>query len=131
MTFGDHKQGGTKPHMFVQTTAGKFEEVVIPTSKWLRNGRVANITLDARPDLIVVEGGKRSRKYFQPFLHIYKGINHSPYFDFSRPYYTRKLPNAAYDLEVLDVNQDSNLDIYISQANESSGYCSGKRSMCY
>jgi len=114
--------------MFVQLENGKFEEVVLTTIKWWRNGRVAYVTKSERPDLVVVGGELGAQKQGTgAFIHIYKAIQEPPYFDLTKPFYSLNLPNGAYDVEVLDVNDDSNLDIYISQANETAGYCAGKQ----
>ena len=108
--------------MFVQSGNGKFTQLKLPAGKanW-RNVRVANVLKgDGGPQLVVVEGwGSQT-----PYLKIFRGLDQQPFFNLLNPYYTLKLPHAAADLEVVDVDNDSYADIYVLQSNERTGYCS-------
>lgn len=123
ITCGDQ----SKPRMYVQNRYGRFNEIRIPTNKYIgskgwRDVLVGRVTRNQRPDLITIEGSYKDPSY----LRIYKGIRKRPFFDFSKPYYSKRMPNAASGLEILDVNQDGWKDIYVTQANEERGYCAGK-----
>lgn len=106
---------GAKSRIYVQRNGGSFKQMALPLAgvKW-RNVRVGYVTRNQLPDLVVVE---------EHFLRIYRGIPIEPYFNFRKPYYSRQLPYAAYDVEILDVNKDSVKDIFVSMADETQGYC--------
>jgi len=97
-------------HIYTQGRLGhKFEEVKIPNIPFVkdwRNVRLARITPDTKPDLIVVGAGKESSS-----VTVFRGIAQPPYFDFRDPYYSLDLPYAAPDLEVLDVDKNGVPDI--------------------
>ena len=79
-------------------------------SKNWHNARLADITGDGFPDLIVV-GWNSS-------IRIFQGSPSYPHFDFNKqPYYERVLPYSATDVEVLDVNGDGLLDLYVVQVD--------------
>lgn len=108
--------------IFVQTKAGLFRKMNLPTSSqhvhdW-RNVRVGPVMHRGKPDLVVVGAGKESS-----YLSIFKGTDQAPYFDFKSPVYNTKFPYATPDIELIDVNDDTWLDIYVVQANEKHGYC--------
>lgn len=115
------------PRMYVQTAAGGFKDVHIRAGKFTKgwqNVRVAYITMNERPDLVSVDGGLGVRG--PSYIRIFRGMNSAPYFDFSSPYYSRELPHAAPDLEIMDVNKDGWKDIYVVQANQRHGYCAAR-----
>lgn len=62
---------------------------------------------------------------------MFAGLGQDPFFDFRRraqAYYELELPFASPDLEVLDINGDGRLDIYIVQTDErtKNSYCAGR-----
>lgn len=83
------------------------------------NARFADITGDGFPDLIVV-GWNAS-------IRIFQGSPTYPHFDFdNHPYYERFLPYSATDVEVLDVNGDGLIDLYVVQVDvtkNATNYC--------
>lgn len=105
------------PSMFVQNSGGgSWRSVSMDygranTRNW-RKIRTADVTGDGIPDLLVAFWGNK------PDFKVFKGIRESPYFDLKRAYYAARLPNAIPDLEVVDVNRDGKLDIYIVQSDE-------------
>jgi len=107
-------EGEGRPHMYIQEKNGNFHEVQLPAAvgNW-RNVRIGHVTGSIRPDLVVVEGWQSEAS----FMHIFQGKLKAPYFAFSVPYYSRRLPNAAPDVEILDVNNDGTKDIYVVQVS--------------
>ena len=87
------------------------------TSQW-RNVKLADVTGDGRLDLMAVDKGSDGSR-----LWIFRGIAKSPYFDFDNPWYKTELPFAAPDVDLLDVNGDGLMDVYVVQTNEANGYC--------
>lgn len=118
-----------KARMYIQTKGGTFTEINFSelrrfddtVGSW-RNVRVDYITRRATPDLVVVE----DRPQQKSVLKVFQGVRNAPYFDFRQPYYKIELDDAAPDLEVVDVNSDGILDIFILQANERNGYCGAR-----
>jgi FG-GAP-like repeat len=103
-----------------------FSEVAVPSAQaaqasgW-RNARLADVNRDGIQDVVVLTG---SRKSAITYLRIFLGIRSKPHFDFRKPYYEAKLPWLAPDLEVLDVNNDGLVDIYVVQVDSRKGsYC--------
>lgn len=122
-------RNGGRPHIYVQKENGAFYEVRIPPemygfgrqrTSW-RNVEIGYVTGRHRPDLVTVEGYGTDPAY----LRIYRGIAEAPFFDFDgKPYFERMLPYAAPGVSIVDVNGDGYKDIYVTQADETSGYCS-------
>lgn len=86
----DQKAGQAR--MYVQQSKGTFLEVKIPFNDFVgtwRDVRVAHIR--KRRSLITVEGIRKSK----PYVRIFKGISKAPYFDFSKPIYSLRLPHAV------------------------------------
>jgi hypothetical protein len=107
---------------------GNWREHSTPKEEWMlnwANARVAEVTGDNIPDLIVTTGGLRlgEGEWGPAILYIFKGIRSKPYFDFRAPHYEQKLKYAAPDLEIMDVNEDGLPDIYVVQVDMESGYC--------
>jgi FG-GAP-like repeat len=103
-----------------QDANGAFYAVTLPKNNmyvrsW-RSVRIADVTGDGRPDLVVVTWPNPTA-----FLRVFKGVKRAPYFDFTRPYFEAALPWIASDVEVLDVNQDGRRDIYVVQVDERKG----------
>jgi hypothetical protein len=95
----------------------------------VRSARVADVDLDGVQDLIVTTSGFRSRgrKWFNPSLRIFKGINAPERFNFSSFYFRTTLPYEAPDIEILDVNSDGIPDIYVILRDESKDMYCGQR----
>jgi FG-GAP-like repeat len=103
-----------------QGSDGSFLGVILPKNNvhvraW-RSARIADVTGDRRPDLVVLATLNRTS-----FLRVFKGVQGAPYFDFARPYFEASLQWVASDVEVLDINQDGRSDIYVVQVDESKG----------
>jgi hypothetical protein len=115
-----------KPSIFIQNEDGTWDDVELPdgNEKYLtqwRNVRVADVTGDGISDLLVAKSGWESGG-----LHIFKGISEKPYFDFNAPYFEKELQHASPDLEVVDINNDGLLDVYVVQSDQSpeeDNYC--------
>lgn len=110
--------------LMLQDERGGFHEVLrgagLPIRNW-RNARLADFDGDGRLDLAVVYRG-----YSNSTLRVFRGIRGKPYFDFNeRGYFSRSLPYAAPDLEVLDVNGDGKMDIYVVQDDQVRRYPNG------
>jgi len=115
-------------HFYIQSKNGKFSEVRVPANNrkragcYWRNLRIDFVTKRSRPDLVVIEvaesGSEGSNPVPQHRLLIYEGIPNKPYFDFRQPYFSLLLPNASPDVEILDVNSDGLLDVFVAQTNE-------------
>ena len=117
-----HQPGGGS--IYTQSKTGIWSQQSLPngrTTAKLQSARLADITGDGRQDLVAVNRGEQGSR-----LYIFKGQVTAPYFDFRNPWYQRALPYAAPDVEVLDVNGDGLLDVYVVQSNETLGYCNGK-----
>jgi hypothetical protein len=111
--------------IFVQNEDETFTNVPLTGSRtrnW-RNMRVADVTGDGILDMIVTTG-YRWDQLQQLKLIIFKGSVTAPFFE-ATPYYERLLNYAAPNVEILDVNDDGLLDIYVVQADETTGgtYC--------
>ena len=114
--------------MYIQNKSGRFGQVNIPLNKRSRVGkwknvRVGHVTGLLKPDLIVVEQAPGNGS---PLLRIFPPRPYPPFFAFYFPYLTMKLPAAATDVEIIDVNNDGKMDIYIPQTNERGGYCAAR-----
>lgn len=103
-----------------QRSDGTFRGVILPKNNvyvrsW-RSARIADVTGDGRPDLVVVTSPNRTK-----LLRVFKGVKGRPYFDFNRPYFEASLRWNAPDVEVMGVNGDGRRDIYVVQVDESEG----------
>lgn len=123
--------GGNLAMMFVQNPDETFREVPITEGmhrarNW-RNVRVADVTGDGIMDLVVTRG-YRYNQVPQLKLVVFQGSPDGtfPFFKApNNPYYELQLDYAAPNLEILDVNDDGILDIYVVQADETTNgtYC--------
>lgn len=127
-----------KSRMYIQTQGGVFRQMNIPSNEYTnagsywRNVRFEYLTNNTvrHKYLVVVEGTSlpsdkaTSSSDSEYYVRLYRGRNKAPYFNFNKPYYSKRLPYGTYDVEVLDVNNDGVGDLYISQSDEFSGYCS-------
>jgi hypothetical protein len=110
--------------MFVQHANNSWSALPTlgPNTKNWRNARVADVTGDGFPDIVVVGFGQPS------YVRVFQGSPTYPHYNFqSRPYFHMMLPFAAPDVEILDVNDDGMADIYIVQLDETANrtnYCS-------
>jgi len=105
--------------MYVQTKSGSFGQINVPLNskkfqQW-QSVRVGYVTKSSNPDLIITGRHEGKKKSFH-YLRIFKPIDKAPWFNFGNPYLTMKLPHAAPDLELLDVNNDGYIDICKSSA---------------
>lgn len=123
-------KAGVMPHMYLQGDDGQFNEVQLDanrkkmeTLRYWRGVRWGNLTGNKRKDLVVTRGGFRDNHEF--WLHVFVGTEEPPYFDFRKPYYTRRLPNVPFGIELLDVNRDGIVDVYVTQRALDSEYCFG------
>jgi len=117
----------SKVRVYLQTSTGawveKTDDVVdFPTTKNWRSARLADMDNDGILDLVVtrdvsVKGGDFTGDMdMHYFLHVFKGTSPTTgFFNFRRPYYTRHLDTVGHDLEVVDLDADGKLDIYIPQ----------------
>jgi FG-GAP-like repeat len=103
-----------------------FSEVFVPSayatqaSGW-RSARLADVNRDGIQDVVVLTGAPKSAT---TYLKVFLGIRSRPYFDFRQPYFVAQLPWLAPDLEVLDVNNDGLVDVYVVQVDSRTGkYC--------
>jgi hypothetical protein len=106
--------------MYFQSTTGQWADQDLTKSATATNYlygwqdlRVADVVGDQRPDLVVVPQ-ERSGSY----LRVFAGIPRPPYFNFAAAVYEYLLPYPSHAVEVLDVNQDGNYDIYVVQSDE-------------
>jgi hypothetical protein len=104
------------PLLVQQHINGTFTRMELPdtayTTKW-RAVRITDMNGDGLVDLVATTW--RSPR---PELLIFLGQDGYPYFDFSEPAFLQQLNYPAPDLEILDVNGDNRLDIYVVQADE-------------
>jgi FG-GAP-like repeat len=110
--------------MFLQNNNSSWSALPTPgpnTINW-RNARVADVTGDGIPDIVVVGRGQPS------YLKVFQGFSSYPHYNFDiTPYFEMTLPFAAPDLEILDVNDDGRPDLYVVQVDETptrTNYCS-------
>ena len=123
-------------YVYLQLPNGEFRRYPWLASRnqvhW-RNIRIADFSGDGIPDLAVLYWTNRS----EGKLKIFRGTQRQPYFDFTGPvYYERTFPHSAVDLEVLDVQEDGKLDLYVVLSDEKvkgrtpdelrAAYCAGK-----
>lgn len=127
--FCQHKKVG---RIFVQQPDGTFTKVPWRgkrTKDW-REGRVADVTGDGVPDLIVVGNTGSQRRPEPSYIRVFRGTGVEPYFDFSRKgiWYEREMPYATPNVGIVDVNHDGVADIYVVQADEMTegGFCAGR-----
>jgi FG-GAP-like repeat len=110
--------------ILLQNKDSTWTRLPVPTksqsTRW-SNARVADIDRDGIPDIITVRSGTPGS------LKIFKGSGAFPYFDFDQPpMFERSFPFATPNVEVLDVNGDGLLDLYVVQADETviaTNYC--------
>ena len=110
------------PLVIEQRNNGQFVQINLPNNNYFvrwRNVRIADVTRDGIPDLVVVTWGQPSH------LYVFRGISTRPFFNFATPWYETGLKWAAPDVEVLDVDQNGYPDIYVVQTDETPGqlYC--------
>lgn len=106
--------------IYVQRIDGSWQTLPGVTGPHVTNwssARVADVSGDGRPDLVVIDT-QRGKSY----VKVFRGVDTAPYFYFASSYHTRALEHDAPDLEVLDVDGDGRLDIYVVQVSRT-GYC--------
>jgi hypothetical protein len=83
--------------LYVQHANNSWSALPTPgllNTRNLSNARVADVTRDGFPDIIVVGQGQPS------YLKVFQGSPIYPHYDFNRkPYYEMTLPFAAADVE--------------------------------
>jgi FG-GAP-like repeat len=114
------------PLIYLQSYDGTFLELPYFGIKKWRQARVADVTGDGIVDLVVSTHRERELQV-PPLVSIYKGYKSYPHFDWSQPYFERKMQFGTPSVEVLDVNSDGVADIYIVQTDETTldTYCGG------
>jgi len=98
--------------MFVQSPSnGAWSQVSLPDFKgaqyWV-SGRVDYLTSTSVRDLVVTTSYNDVA-----YVHLFRGTASPPYFDFRRPFHSVRLDSVGVDLEILDVNEDGNNDVYV------------------
>lgn len=91
-----------------------------------RSARVHDMDGDGILDLVVTtfQMGNEGAMYETSMLYIFQGGYDETIFDFGEPWFSMMLPNAAPDIEIMDVNSDLLPDIYVVQADErDEAYC--------
>lgn len=83
--------------------------------------RVGHVLGSDCPDLVVGGVTKEGRH----FVRVYKGKRGRPYFNFNEPAYELYVDHSIPDLELIDVDDDGRLDIYVIQndISDPSSYC--------
>lgn len=120
----------TRPMVFEQGPDGAFFRIPIPQApgfndNWLSSS-VGEFNGDEFPDLVVTTRWFKNDagKFVAPQLFIFPGIDEDQRWDFENPYYEAPLKYRAKDIEILDVNGDGLLDIYVVQTAKKKGtYC--------
>lgn len=115
-----------RARLFRQRPNGEWEDVDLGSPRYeeyvlgWRNARTADMDGDGLLDLLVV-GPEPANATFR----IFPGTRRAPYFNFDRPLFEDILPHAAPDLEVMDVDGDGWLDVYVVQSDETGegAYC--------
>lgn len=115
---------GVRSAIFIQHANHSWSSLPTPgpnTKNW-SNARVADVTGDGFPDIVVVGRGQPS------YVKVFEGKPTYPHYSFNRkPYFVLPLPFAAPDVEILDVNDDGRPDLYVVQVDltkSSNNYCS-------
>lgn len=118
-------------YIYLQDTKGEWSMINVPNEFGLKsnrtgweNARVADVTGDGVKDLLIAHHDFSSQRFY---FKVYRGINRSPFFDFSSTWFKIRLPNLASDLAVLDVNNDGYPDVYLPMMDRSTdtSYCVG------
>jgi len=119
---------GKPAFIFLQGADSSWSRLDIRMYGWMArdwsNARVADVTGDGVPDLIVVGTVPDS---VVSYIRIFKGSSQEPYLKLNAGslVYEKILDYRAPDLEVLDINSDGVADIYVVQYDNSYGkYCS-------
>lgn len=114
----------TRSAIFIQHADHSWSTLPTPgpnTKNW-SNARVADVTGDGFPDIVVVGRGQQS------YVKVFEGKPDYPHYAFNeKPFFELDLPYAAPDVEILDVNDDGRPDLYVVQVNQtqsSDNYCS-------
>lgn len=90
-----------------------------------RSMRLGDINGDGIQDLVVSYFGHKG------VVNVFKGIPRAPFFDFAKaPYFHMSFPYAIPDVELIDINRDGKLDVYVVQTDTrpeagQKKYCAG------
>lgn len=122
---------GASAMIFVQNKDETFSSIPLTgtgAKNW-RNAHVANVTGDGILDMIVTTGYRWNPAVQELKLIVLKGSGMTAPFFEATPYYEGLLKYAAPNVEILDVNDDGLLDIYVVQTDEltnnTHSYCGG------
>jgi hypothetical protein len=122
---------GASAMIFVQNKDETFSSIPLTgtgAKNW-RNAWVADVTGDGILDMIVTTGCRWNPAVQELKLIVLKGSGMTAPFFEATPYYEGLLKYAAPNVEILDVNDDGLLDIYVVQmdelTNNTYSYCGG------
>jgi len=108
--------------IYTQGKNGDWQETVLPKSSGWRSARVADVTKDGVSDIVAVGWSKNPR-----YVRVFEGkrSDNELFFEMTRPYYEKKMPQATPDVALFDYNGDGFIDIYVVQVDEETdgGYC--------
>ena len=119
----------SRAFLFLQNPDSSWTEVELweEQAKDWRSARIADVNGDGVNDLIVVgPGGQKPKKKPESYVRVFAGVSEPPYFHLSSSLLWEMVtPFATPDVQVLDVNSDGIVDIYVVQTDESTSgnYC--------
>lgn len=103
--------------LYLQSPTGAWRKVELPARFGdIRAARVRDVTGDQIADIVLTT-------WSQKRILVFKGLANraEPFFDFTNPYFRMILPQTAEDIELLDVNSDGLVDIYVPQIDADTG----------